>query len=166
MLKAKASDSVFNGGVLRGIRTEDGVVEVEAAVVAAGACSKPFATALGDKVTLDTERGYHIVIRKPEVVPSRAIMDAAGKFVAAPMEDGLRLAGTVEFAGLEALRIGGLRKSWANSDAGCSPDFWRSILKSEYRSGWVFDPACQTLFRSSGCPAVPLMLSTLSAMAT
>jgi D-amino-acid dehydrogenase len=35
-------------------------------------------------------------------MPRHSIMDAGGKFVATPMENGLRLAGTVEFAGLQA----------------------------------------------------------------
>ena len=103
LLKAKAIGFAFEGDVLRGIRTEDGVVAVDGAVVAAGAQSKHFATELGDKVMLDTERGYHIVIKTPEVTTSRSIMDVGGKFVATPMEEGLRLAGTVELAGLEAL---------------------------------------------------------------
>ena len=42
------------------------------------------------------------MIRDPEVVPRIPIADADGKFVATPMELGLRLAGTVELAGLAA----------------------------------------------------------------
>jgi len=53
-------------------------------------------------VPLDTERGYHAMIKAPEIAPRLPIMDAEAKFVATPMEEGLRMAGTVEFAGLEA----------------------------------------------------------------
>jgi D-amino-acid dehydrogenase len=42
------------------------------------------------------------MIRNPEVVPRIPTADADGKFVATPMELGLRLAGTVELAGLDA----------------------------------------------------------------
>ncbi len=51
---------------------------------------------------LDTERGYHVVLRDPEIMPRRPIGSADGKFFATPMEMGLRVAGTVEFAGLAA----------------------------------------------------------------
>jgi D-amino-acid dehydrogenase len=42
------------------------------------------------------------MIRDPEVVPRIPTADAEGKFVATPMELGLRIAGTVELAGLKA----------------------------------------------------------------
>ena len=100
--RGSAKDFVFEGDALRGLRVDDTVVAADAVVVAAGARSLPFVRACGDNVMLDTERGYHIMIRDPEAMPSRSIMDATGKFVATPMEYGLRLAGTVEFAGLEA----------------------------------------------------------------
>lgn len=89
-------------GKLSGLRTDDGFLAADRAVVAAGARSKQFAVQLGDAVPLDTERGYHVVIGNPEAMPSLPILDTSGKFVATPMETGLRLAGTVEFAGLEA----------------------------------------------------------------
>jgi D-amino-acid dehydrogenase len=89
-------------GRLTAIRCMDGPLPVDAAVVAAGIWSKPLAAELGDRVPLETERGYHIMIRDPEAVPRIPIADADGKFVATPMELGLRLAGTVELAGLAA----------------------------------------------------------------
>jgi D-amino-acid dehydrogenase len=89
-------------GRLSGLRTDDGVLQADRAVVAAGARSRPLAAQLGDAVPLDTERGYHVVISNPEAIPRQPILDTSGKFVATPMETGLRLAGTVEFAGLDA----------------------------------------------------------------
>src|SRR5205814_8402407 len=72
------------------------------AIVCAGAHSKPLAATLGDRVPLETERGYHLMIRDPEAMPRIPTADADGKFVATPMELGLRFAGTVELAGLDA----------------------------------------------------------------
>lgn len=100
--RARALGFELEGGRLRAVRTDAGPIAADAAVVAAGAYSKPLARELGDDVPLDTERGYHVIIRDPEVAPRTSILDAAGKFVATPMEMGLRFAGTVEFAGLEA----------------------------------------------------------------
>ncbi len=87
---------------LTAIATDRGDLAADAAVVCAGAYSKPLAAALGDRVPLETERGYHLMIRDPEVMPRIPTADADGKFVATPMELGLRFAGTVELAGLAA----------------------------------------------------------------
>lgn len=100
--RKRAVGFALDGARLKGIRTEGGTLKADAAVVATGVWSKPLAAELGDAVPLETERGYHIMIREPEVMPRIPTMDAGGKFVATPMELGLRIAGTVELAGLEA----------------------------------------------------------------
>ena len=84
------------------LRTERGELAADAAIVCAGAWSKPLAASLGDRVPLETERGYHLMIRDPEVMPRIPVADADGKFVATPMDTGLRFAGTVGLAGLAA----------------------------------------------------------------
>jgi D-amino-acid dehydrogenase len=89
-------------GRLRAVRCEADAVTAEAAVLAAGIWSRPLAAQLGDRLPLESERGYHLMIRDPEVLPRIPVADADGKFVATPMEFGLRLAGTVELAGLAA----------------------------------------------------------------
>jgi D-amino-acid dehydrogenase len=99
---ARATGFALEGGRVKAIRTDRGEFPCEAVVVAAGAWSKPLAAALGDRVPLETERGYHIMIRDPEAMPRLPIADADGKFVGTPMETGLRFAGTVELAGLAA----------------------------------------------------------------
>ncbi len=93
---------VLDGDQLRAIRTTHGEIPADAAVVAAGAFSRPLTAQLGDRVPLETERGYHIMISDPEVRPKVPTADQQGKFVATPMDTGLRLAGTVELAGLTA----------------------------------------------------------------
>jgi glycine/D-amino acid oxidase-like deaminating enzyme len=100
--QARAVGFALEGGRLKAIRCERGEFACDAAVVAAGAWSKPLAASLGDPVPLETERGYHIMVGDPEVMPRLPVADAEGKFVATPMETGLRFAGTVELAGLAA----------------------------------------------------------------
>ena len=100
--RARATGFDLDGGRLTGIRTDGGVVPADGAVVAAGVWSKPLAAELGDDLPLETERGYHLMIRDPEAVPRLPVADADGKFVATPMELGIRIAGTVELAGLKA----------------------------------------------------------------
>jgi D-amino-acid dehydrogenase len=57
---------------------------------------------LGIKVALETERGYHAMLFDPEVMPSLPISNKTRAFGVTPMEDGLRVAGTVEISGLDA----------------------------------------------------------------
>jgi D-amino-acid dehydrogenase len=102
VIRAKALGFRLDTRRLTAIRTDAGELAADMAVVAAGAWSKPLAAALGDRVPLETERGYHLMIRDPEVMPRIPTADADGKFVATPMDTGLRLAGTVELAGLAA----------------------------------------------------------------
>jgi D-amino-acid dehydrogenase len=97
-----ATGFVLDRDRLHAIRTAQGDILADTAVVAAGAFSRPLTAQLGDRVPLETERGYHIMIRDPEVQPRVPTFDQEGKFVATAMETGLRLAGTVELAGLKA----------------------------------------------------------------
>ena len=57
---------------------------------------------LGLKMPLESERGYHLELWEPSVMPRSPVMVASGKFVATPMEGRIRLAGVVEFGGLDA----------------------------------------------------------------
>src|ERR1700730_12634233 len=100
--RERAEGFAFADGKVEAVLTASGRIPAAAVVLAAGAHSKPLVARLGEKVPLDTERGYHAMIKTPEVAPRLPIMDAEAKFVATPMEEGLRMAGTVEFAGLEA----------------------------------------------------------------
>jgi D-amino-acid dehydrogenase len=75
---------------------------VDRAIVAAGAWSKPLATALGDKVPLDTERGYNVSFPGVTGLTTRPIGFEGHGFVMTPLESGLRIGGAVEFGGLEA----------------------------------------------------------------
>jgi D-amino-acid dehydrogenase len=102
VVSARALGFRLEGKRLTAIRTDRGDLPADAAVVCAGAWSKPLAAALGDQIPLETERGYHLMIRDPEAMPRIPTADDDGKFVATPMQEGLRFAGTVELAGLDA----------------------------------------------------------------
>jgi D-amino-acid dehydrogenase len=91
-----------DGGKVVAAFTDHGDVPGDAFVVAGGAWSRELAASLGDDLPLDTERGYHVVIDNPEAGPRTPTTAFEGKFVATPMEMGLRAAGTVEFGGLRA----------------------------------------------------------------
>ena len=102
LVRARATGFAFDGDKLTAVRTDGPEVAADAVVVAAGAHSKPLASELGNPVPLETERGYHLVLSSPEVTPRVPTSDADCKFVATPMDAGIRFAGTVELAGLQA----------------------------------------------------------------
>lgn len=71
-------------------------------VISTGAWSRQLLDPLGISVPLETERGYHAMLFDPEVMPALPISNKTRAFGVTPMEDGLRVAGTVEIAGLDA----------------------------------------------------------------
>jgi len=71
-------------------------------VIAAGAWSHQLSKELGEPFPLESERGYHMLLPHPGFQTSRPISFGERKFMCTTMEPGLRLAGTVEFAGLNA----------------------------------------------------------------
>ncbi len=87
---------------LRAVLTDHGEIACDAAVIAAGARSKSLAAAAGDTVPLETERGYHALIEHPEIEPRYPLMPSDGKMSITRMAHGLRIAGQVELAGLDA----------------------------------------------------------------
>lgn len=97
-----ARDFEFRDGRVARVLTDGAPVEADAIVIAAGAYSKPLAARLGSAVPLETERGYHVMLRAPSMAPRIPVCSGEGKYFMTPMEDGLRVAGTVELAGLDA----------------------------------------------------------------
>ncbi|MEH6630362.1 MAG: FAD-binding oxidoreductase [Halopseudomonas aestusnigri] len=84
-------------------RTKGGqALEFDHLVIAAGAWSTRLSKKLGDYFTLDTERGYNTTLPTPGVELNNMVLFAEDKFVATPMNMGLRIGGAVEFAGVEA----------------------------------------------------------------
>lgn len=91
-----------NGAQLTGIATSAGSFVVKGAVVALGAWSARIAAQLGDRVMLDTERGYHLEVPQAPAGPRVPTLWAEAKLFSTPMDGRVRCAGTVEFAGLDA----------------------------------------------------------------
>ncbi len=86
----------------RRLRTDRGTRPFDRLVVAAGAWSGALARRLKSPVPLESERGYHVTVANPRVLTRIQAMWVRRAFVATPMEMGMRFAGTVELAGLDA----------------------------------------------------------------
>ncbi|TEA74175.1 NAD(P)/FAD-dependent oxidoreductase [Allopusillimonas ginsengisoli] len=70
-------------------------------VICAGAWSGRLLSALGYSVPLEAQRGYHVSVPNGGVDLTRIVCAADRKIFYTPTEAGLRIAGTVEFGGLE-----------------------------------------------------------------
>jgi len=102
ILQRKVLDLETGASGPSALLTDAGRLPVETLVVCAGVHSNEFATRLGSRVPLESQRGYHVHFENPTVTLRRPVLSGEGKFFATPMETGLRVAGTVEFAGTEA----------------------------------------------------------------
>lgn len=91
------------GGRVTGVKLDSGdTLAVDGVVVAAGAWSAPLAAELGERVPLETQRGYHVTVRSSNLALRHTVMAVEHNLMVNPMAMGLRLAGTVEFGGLRA----------------------------------------------------------------
>ena len=83
------------------IKSEKDVFKFEKSVIASGAFSKKLTDQLGEKIPLDTERGYHVHFKGRDNLISRPVIFLDRGFGMTPMNQGLRAVGTVELGGLE-----------------------------------------------------------------
>lgn len=96
-----ASGFSFSGKWISGVKTQSRTIECDAVVAAAGAWSGPLAAQLGANVPLETQRGYHVTVKSANLALRHTVMAVEHNLMINPMRMGLRLAGTVEFAGLD-----------------------------------------------------------------
>ncbi len=112
-------------------------ITLDKLVICAGAYSHLLARQLGEKVLLEAERGYHMVLPNSGVKLSRSLTYASTPGAATPMDMGLRLAGSDEFAGLDA------EPNWARADA-----LWKVFKK-------ILPDAQRTRFRHDALDGAP-----------
>ncbi len=82
------------------LKTEIQEFRFDKIIIACGAFSKKLTDKLEEKIPLDTERGYHIHFKGCDNLISRPVVFSNRGFGMTPMEQGLRVVGTVEFGGL------------------------------------------------------------------
>ena len=83
------------------IKTNLNSYSFDKAVIACGAFSKKLTDQVDEKIPLDTERGYHVHFKGHDHLLSRPVIFLNRGFGITPMEQGLRVVGTVEFGGLD-----------------------------------------------------------------
>jgi len=85
------------------LRSEQNSHKFDRLVVAGGAWSTLITKKLGERISLESERGYHISFGpgSEQLLPGPVVVPGKG-FVLSPMHDGLRLVSGDELAGLKA----------------------------------------------------------------
>jgi D-amino-acid dehydrogenase len=110
--RMRAKGITATGGSASAVVLENGeTVPCDGVVIASGAWSGPLAETLGLRVPLETQRGYHVTLPASGVSLGRVVSVPERSVFITPMRVGLRLAGTVEFAGLDA------PPDWRRADA-------------------------------------------------
>lgn len=118
---------------VRGVQLADRTeIPCDHVVIAAGAWSRSLCASVGDRVPLDTERGYATTLPLDRNSIHHLLLFPDDEFVATPMSEGLRIGGTVELAGLRA------PPNFARIDAlvHLMRDYFPSLDTSQ-RSSWM-----------------------------
>ncbi|MGY4281675.1 glycine/D-amino acid oxidase-like deaminating enzyme [Bradyrhizobium sp. LM2.7] len=102
ILKRQTVKFEFDGSHVESLRCVGDVLEADIFVIAAGIASKHFAKSLGDDVPLQAERGYSLILPNPGVRPRIKVSNRDYMFGVTSMEEGVRIAGTVEIADADA----------------------------------------------------------------
>lgn len=101
-IQGRVQDFDAPGGKLRAVRTDRETILCDAAVIAAGIWSGPLARMAGDRVPLESERGYHVEIAGAGLGPDIPVMPQDGKMANTVTRGGLRASGQVELASVAA----------------------------------------------------------------
>ncbi|WP_370301688.1 NAD(P)/FAD-dependent oxidoreductase [Pseudooceanicola sp.] len=103
-IAAHATGFRSENGRLRAVETSQGEIACDAAVIACGARSAALARKAGDRVPLESERGYHVTVEGGANMPgpTTSVMVSDRKVVITRLAQGIRCAGQVEIASPDA----------------------------------------------------------------
>jgi D-amino-acid dehydrogenase len=83
------------------VRTTVGTVRCGDVVIAAGAWSAALSRRMGHQLAIQPAKGYSITVQQPACRLARPLLLVESKVAVTPMGDALRIAGTMELAGLD-----------------------------------------------------------------
>jgi len=97
------------------IRTTRGELHPKQVILAAGAWSPDVARSLRLRIPIQAAKGYSVTLEKPDPSPKMPLLFGEARVVVNPLGDALRLAGTLEMAGMDLSfnrrRLDAIRKS-------------------------------------------------------
>lgn len=103
IVNSKVTSFDKNENAVSKIALEDGhTKDFDHVVIAAGIWSKEICSQLGEKVLMESERGYNTTLPNPGVSINRELIFGEEKFVITKISNGLRIGGAAEFAGIHS----------------------------------------------------------------
>ena len=96
---AEVVDFERDGSVVTAVRTVLGLHQAEAVVLAAGAWTPHLCRMLGSRLPIEAGKGYSFSVI-PSVMPRHALLLGELHLGCSPLGNGLRIAGTMEFSGV------------------------------------------------------------------
>lgn len=124
-----------SGRKITAVRTTQGDFAADQIVLAAGSWSPSIARDLNLKIPVQPAKGYSITMPRPEGAPSIPLLLIEAKVGVTPIGDRLRLAGTLELAGLDLSinerRVEAIRRGAATFleglEAAAAGEVWRGL---------------------------------------
>jgi D-amino-acid dehydrogenase len=102
-------------GRIKRIKTTDGMIAPKQVVLATGSWSPDVARDLKLRIPIQAAKGYSITLENPTVSPKIPLSFGEARVVVNPLGDSLRLAGTLEMAGMDfsinSRRVDTMRKA-------------------------------------------------------
>lgn len=98
-LDTTGDDVLMESGQMRAVVTPDEVIEADRVVLACGSWSPQVVRRLKLRLPLQPGKGYHLDIDRPTLTPSRPVVLVEERIFVTPLDELLRLAGTMEFSG-------------------------------------------------------------------
>jgi len=122
-------------GKITGIRTTRGDLAPQQVVLATGSWSPEVARELKLRIPIQAAKGYSITLENPPVVPKIPLSFGEALVVVNPLGDSLRLAGTLELAGMDfsisLRRVDAMRKASSGYISGLDDakviEIWRGL---------------------------------------
>ena len=100
--KTEVADFGFDEDGVTCVKTSTGDLQTDRAIICAGIWSKSICAKLGWNIPLESHRGYHVTLEDPGASLKHMCFPVEDKFAITPMSMGIRIAGTVELAGVDA----------------------------------------------------------------
>jgi D-amino-acid dehydrogenase len=101
LTSAEVIGFAISGRQVTTVKTTRGDIEAEEIILAGGSWSADLARELGIKLLMEPAKGYSVTFKRPLSCPDIPFMLAEKKVVLTPMDNMLRVAGTLELAGFD-----------------------------------------------------------------
>jgi D-amino-acid dehydrogenase len=112
---ARVTGAMRNGASLRAVATERGEIQADQFLLAAGAHSGPMSGMFGSRLPVRPGKGYSVDYSPAPIKIESMLSLEDARVAVTPLDGALRLAGTMEFAGLDTevnqVRVAAIRRA-------------------------------------------------------